>query len=75
MARHRGGHRRQSDGSGQAPGGSQWATDGELEAGGAVLVRPDQHVGWRSVAPVASPQQALRDAIAAILDQPVPASV
>jgi len=49
----------------------QWATDNELGAGGMVLVRPDQHVGWRSVTPVASPEQALRDAIASILTQPV----
>jgi 2,4-dichlorophenol 6-monooxygenase len=61
--------------SGAADIDGQWTTDGELDEGGAVLVRPDQHVGWRSVAPVASPQQALRDAIASILSQPTPASV
>ena len=39
----------------------------ELEEGGAVLVRPDGHVGWRARTPPADPAQALAWAMAAIM--------
>ena len=38
-----------------------------LEPGGALLVRPDQHVAWRSAAAVSDPAAALRSALATIL--------
>jgi 2-polyprenyl-6-methoxyphenol hydroxylase-like FAD-dependent oxidoreductase len=39
----------------------------ELEKSGAVLVRPDGHVGWRSRAVTHDPSRTLRDALATIL--------
>jgi putative polyketide hydroxylase len=36
---------------------------------GAVLVRPDGFVAWRSEGPSASPETALREALTAILDR------
>jgi putative polyketide hydroxylase len=39
----------------------------ELEKSGAVLVRPDGHVGWRSRAATGDPSRTLRDALATIL--------
>jgi hypothetical protein len=39
----------------------------ELEKSGAVLVRPDGHVGWRSRAATHDPSRTLRDALATIL--------
>lgn len=39
----------------------------ELEKSGAVLVRPDGHVGWRSRAVSRDPSRTLRDALATIL--------
>jgi 2,4-dichlorophenol 6-monooxygenase len=36
---------------------------------GAVLVRPDKHIGWRSQSLPADPEAALRDAVAAILSR------
>jgi 2,4-dichlorophenol 6-monooxygenase len=38
-----------------------------LEPGGALLVRPDQHVAWRSAAAVHDPTGALRSALATVL--------
>jgi hypothetical protein len=38
-----------------------------IEPDGAVLVRPDQHVAWRSVRGAASPGAALAAAFAGIL--------
>jgi 2-polyprenyl-6-methoxyphenol hydroxylase-like FAD-dependent oxidoreductase len=38
-----------------------------IEKDGALLVRPDQHVAWRSVHGVASPREALRSAFARVL--------
>jgi 2,4-dichlorophenol 6-monooxygenase len=44
-----------------------WAAKGEIEPGGAVLVRPDAHVAWRSVTRPADPaptlEQAMRGAL------------
>jgi len=39
----------------------------ELEKSGAVLVRPDGHVGWRSRTMTGNPSRTLRDALATIL--------
>jgi putative polyketide hydroxylase len=39
----------------------------ELDASGAVLVRPDGYVGWRSRAMMGNPARTLRDAISTIL--------
>ena len=39
----------------------------ELEKTGAVLVRPDGHVGWRSRTATQNPSRTLRDALATIL--------
>ena len=35
---------------------------------GALLVRPDKHIGWRSMSLPADPQRALHAALAALLD-------
>ena len=44
-----------------------WARVSELEEGGALLVRPDGHVGYRSKETVKDPQGALAEALATIL--------
>lgn len=44
-----------------------WARELGIEADGALLVRPDQHVAWRSPRGVANAREALRAAMAAIL--------
>jgi putative polyketide hydroxylase len=44
-----------------------FATAYELEKSGAVLVRPDGHVGWRSRAATGDPSRTLRDALATIM--------
>ncbi|WP_436535281.1 FAD-dependent oxidoreductase [Actinoplanes sp. HUAS TT8] len=44
-----------------------WARVREVEEDGAILVRPDKHIGWRSMRLPADPHQALRDALATIL--------
>jgi 2,4-dichlorophenol 6-monooxygenase len=44
-----------------------WARVREIQEDGALLVRPDNHIGWRSVLLPAGPERALRDALAAIL--------
>jgi 2,4-dichlorophenol 6-monooxygenase len=44
-----------------------WARVREVEEGGALLVRPDKHIGWRSVGLPADPHRALHDALTAIL--------
>lgn len=41
-----------------------------LAPDGAILVRPDQHVAWRSGSAVADPTAALADAFATMLDRP-----
>ena len=47
-----------------------WAGLKQIEDDGAVLVRPDVHVGWRAATLPADPAQALSDAISRILDRP-----
>ena len=44
-----------------------WARLRQVGAGGAVLVRPDAHVAWRSQEMPASPATALTDALGAVL--------
>lgn len=44
-----------------------WAAQCEISAAGALLVRPDQHVAWRSAAAVEDAQGALADALAHVL--------
>jgi len=44
-----------------------WRRQREVDPTGAVLVRPDQHVGWRAACLPADPAGALRDALARIL--------
>ncbi len=45
----------------------QWAAVSEIESSGAIIVRPDQHVGWRSLTMAADPMRALSDALISIL--------
>ena len=45
-----------------------FASTYELEKSGAVLVRPDGYVGWRSRAATDDPSRTLRDALATILN-------
>ena len=47
---------------------SRWLTEAGIEATGALLVRPDQHVAWRSRVPPADPAQAVRDALSQAVD-------
>lgn len=44
-----------------------WSRLREVSESGALLVRPDKHVGWRSADLPADPEQALRDALLRIL--------
>ena len=44
-----------------------WVALNEIERDGAVLVRPDGHVGWRVTACPADPARALKDAMSTIL--------
>lgn len=43
-----------------------WSRVAEISAEGALLVRPDGHVGWRSVDAVAEPDRVLGEAVARI---------
>ncbi|MBW2314042.1 MAG: FAD-dependent monooxygenase [Deltaproteobacteria bacterium] len=45
-----------------------WSTLCEMEPGGALLVRPDQHVAWRAHAAPSDPTSALRRALTTILE-------
>jgi hypothetical protein len=44
-----------------------WAAALGIGPGGALLVRPDQHVAWRSAGPAGDPGAALRGALSRIL--------
>jgi putative polyketide hydroxylase len=48
---------------------ADWAEVHGVTEDGAVLVRPDGFVAWRSEGPSASPETALREALTAILDR------
>jgi len=46
---------------------ARWRDEAGIGDGGALLVRPDQHVAWRAKTLPANPTAALRDALARIL--------
>ncbi|WP_229074931.1 FAD-dependent monooxygenase [Actinoplanes sp. DH11] len=48
-----------------------WARVREISEQGALLVRPDKHIGWRSMDLPADPYRGLRDALAAVLGRSV----
>ncbi|RKN22614.1 phenol 2-monooxygenase [Micromonospora musae] len=50
-----------------------WARLREIDEDGALLVRPDKHIGWRSIRLPADPHRALHEAMSAILGRPVAA--
>ncbi|KAH8593147.1 FAD binding domain-containing protein [Bisporella sp. PMI_857] len=45
----------------------RWSALREIKDGGALLVRPDRHIAWRSVDRVTDPTQALRSAFSHVL--------
>ena len=47
--------------------GDTWAQISELNPGGAVLVRPDGHIAWRTKDPVAAPSDSLAEVFGEIL--------
>ena len=47
-----------------------WADQREVQESGALLVRPDKHVGWRSDGLPDDPEEALLSALRAILHRP-----
>jgi len=48
-----------------------WAKLREIEEGGALLVRPDKHIGWRATSMPSEPETALRQALCQILGRTV----
>lgn len=50
----------------------EWTQQREVGDDGALLVRPDHHVAWRSMAMVDDPVTALRTALATVLARSVP---
>ena len=46
-----------------------WARIRETEEDGVLLIRPDKHIGWRSMTLPEDPEQALRDALESLLSQ------
>jgi 2,4-dichlorophenol 6-monooxygenase len=44
-----------------------WARIREVEEDGVLLVRPDKHIGWRSMTMPADPEQALKNALTSLL--------
>ena len=54
-----------------ADSGGSWATTYGVEQDGAVLVRPDGHVAWRSRSSVTHPAQALQGVLAWVLGETV----
>lgn len=44
-----------------------WTRLREVDESGAVLVRPDKHIGWRAMTLPDDPVAALRDALAGLL--------
>ena len=52
------------------PAGDDWRTTCGIETTGALLVRPDQHVAWRSVAVPGDPSGALVAALTHIVGDP-----
>ena len=56
-----------------AVGDQEWAASYGVDGTGAVLVRPDGYVGWRSASMAANPAAALGHAVASILGRADPA--
>ncbi len=48
-----------------------WTRQREITTDGAVLVRPDRHIGWRSLTAVDDPLAALAEALSQILARPI----
>ena len=46
-----------------------WARIREIDEDGVLLVRPDKHIGWRSMTLPRNPEQALRQALTQILSR------
>jgi 2,4-dichlorophenol 6-monooxygenase len=46
-----------------------WARIREVEEDGVLLIRPDKHIGWRSMTLPEDPEGALRDALASLLSR------
>ena len=46
-----------------------WARIREVDEDGVLLVRPDKHIGWRSMTLPADPEQALRSALTSLLNR------
>ena len=46
-----------------------WARVREIDEDGALLVRPDKFIGWRSMSLPVAPDQALRAALTALLSR------
>jgi 2,4-dichlorophenol 6-monooxygenase len=46
-----------------------WARIREIDEDGVLLIRPDKHIGWRSIALPRDPEQALRRAVTQILSR------
>ena len=44
-----------------------WARVHQIEEDGALLIRPDRHIGWRSMTMPGNPEQALREALTNLL--------
>jgi len=57
------------DGAEWADADGRWAGVREITDAGAILVRPDTHVAWRSPGGSADPAGVLGDALARVLDQ------
>jgi 2,4-dichlorophenol 6-monooxygenase len=47
-----------------------WARIREVDEGGALLVRPDKHIAWRSMTLPGDPEAALREAMTRLLARP-----
>ena len=50
---------------------SMWASRREIEPNGAILVRPDRFVAWRSISGSEAPREELSDALGRILARPI----
>ncbi|MEW2353504.1 FAD-dependent monooxygenase [Spirillospora sp. NPDC029432] len=57
------------DGAEFADADGRWEAVREITGEGAVLVRPDNHVAWRSMGASENPEEVLADAVARVLDQ------
>ncbi len=46
-----------------------WARIREVAEEGSILVRPDKHIGWRSMGLPEDPERSLREAMSSLLDR------